>query len=202
MSSEGKISQNKTSLILIAAGSLILLTGLIILWLTFFPVINEEVKYTIAKPTKLINQIKPVNEDFGIIIPKIGANAKVLANIDPFNEAEYQSALTRGVAHAKGSVFPGQIGNVFIFAHSAGNFYDANRYNAIFYLLSKLEKKDEIYLIYQGKKYRYQVTEKKLVDASAISFISAPTDKKTVTLMTCWPPGTTLKRLIVMGKIL
>ncbi len=202
MSSEKEASQNKTSLVLIKTGSLIFLTGLVILWLTFFPAIKEEIKYSISKPNKPIDQIKPVDETFSIVIPKIGANAKVLANIDPFDEKEYQSALTRGVAHAKGSVFPGQIGNVFIFAHSAGNFYDANRYNAIFYLLNKLEKGDEVYLFYQKKSYRYQVMEKKLVDASAISFISAPTSKKTVTLMTCWPPGTTLKRLIVTGKIL
>lgn len=188
--------------------------ALIIFGLTFYPVIKAEIKYILTKrPSKvsvvLSNQkvgpgyqkIVPIDTNFGIVIPKIEANARVIPFVDPNNERAYQVALTKGVAHAKGSSLPGQAGNVFIFAHSAGNFYDANRYNAIFYLLTKMEKGDKVDLFYKEKKYVYTVTDKKLVSANDVSYIYGNQSQKTLTLMTCWPPGTTWKRLLVIGHL-
>ncbi len=181
---------------LLYAGIVLILAGLWILLLTFYPVIQEEVRYTVIKP----KVIAPVDTDFGIVIPKIGASAKVIANVDPYNERDYQRQLTKGVAQAKGTALPNQNGNVFIFAHSAGNFYEANRFNAVFYLLTKLEKGDEVDLYYKGTKYQYKITDKKLVDATDVSYLSRGKEK-ILTLMTCWPPGTTLKRLIVVAHL-
>src|ERR1035437_7094192 len=39
------------------------------------------------------NQIVPVSTEFGIVIEKIDANAKIIANVNPANEKEYVSAL-------------------------------------------------------------------------------------------------------------
>lgn len=64
-----------------------------------------------------------------------------------------------------------------------------------------MEKGDEILLYYNKEKFKYQVTDKKIVDASEVKYLTGTGDKKTITLMTCWPPGTTLKRLIVIGEI-
>jgi sortase A len=147
-----------------------------------------------------------MSDEFGIVIPKIRANAKVINNIDPFNSKEYQWALTKGVAHAKGTAYPGHAGNTFIFAHSSVDWYIANRYNSVFYLLHKLEKGDKIEMYYKKKKYVYEVTVKKYVDASDVSYLNSQNSLNSLntsilTLMTCWPPGTTYKRLIVQAKI-
>lgn len=161
-----------------------------------------EVKYQINPATAGQKQeIIPVDENFGIVIPKINANAKVIANVDPYNSTKYQQALTKGVAHALGTSFPGQPGNVFIFAHSSVDFFNAIRFNSVFYLLDKLEKGDEILLYYNKEQFKYQVTDKKIVAASKVNYLTESGDTKTVTLMTCWPPGTTMKRLIVIGEI-
>lgn len=199
--------------IFISIGLLLIFTGLAVLILTFFPVATAELRYWLFPPDKNAtvvlasqqalpgqNVITPVDRDFGIVIPKIGANAKVVANVDPYNQRAYEWALTKGVAQAKGTAFPGEDGNIFIFAHSAGNFYEANRFNAIFYLLTKLEKGDLIYLFYKEGEYKYSVTDKKLVDASSVSYLSKKGEGQILTLMTCWPPGTTLKRLIILAK--
>jgi sortase A len=169
---------------------------------TFWPVILEELGYgakqILAQP---IREIEPVDTEFGIIIPKLGANAKVIANVDPFNSRAYQSALTRGVAHAKGTGVPGNAGNIFLFSHSSVNFYEATRYNSIFYLLTKLESGDEIVLYYEGEKYTYTVRSKRTVPATSVQYLKAMgEDRETLTLMTCWPPGTTFKRLLVIAE--
>lgn len=191
--------------LLIFIGLCFLVAGVVIPVLTFYPVLKEEIRYTaITRPKNAQKRakIKPINTDFGIVIPKINANAKIVLNVNPYHEQIYQKALTQGVAHAEGTSLPGQIGNTFIFAHSSGDWYTANRYNSIFYLLNKLEKNDEISIYYQKQEYKYKVIDKKIVEASEIDYLTRRSAIKTVTLMTCWPPGTTLKRLIVVGKLM
>ena len=142
--------------------------GVLLFILIFYPVIWQEAKYSI-KQMGPMRPIRPMSDEFCIVIPKIRANAKVINNIDPFNSKEYQWALTKGVAHAKGTAYPGHAGNTFIFAHSSVDWYIANRYNSVFYLLHKLEKGDKIEMYYKKKKYVYEVTVKKYVDASDVS---------------------------------
>ena len=60
----------------------------------------------------------PKDTEFSIIIPKIGASAKIFPNVDPSNSDEFLPILMKGVAHAKGTVFPGIVGNTYLFAHS------------------------------------------------------------------------------------
>ncbi len=189
--------------ILIIVGILTLISGLTLLTLTFLPVARQEAMYRLDSQTASTQkEIAPLDKNFGIVIPKIKANARVIANVDPLKEDIYQRALTKGVAHAQGTVLPGETGNMFIFAHSAGNWYEANQYNAIFYLLYKLVKGDVINIYYKDQLYAYKVRELKYVDPTEVSHLSPSNDGwKTLTLMTCWPPGTTLKRLLVTATL-
>lgn len=180
--------------------ALILLSVLLLLF-TYGNVLFEELRYQTkqAVPILKTKELTPIDTDFGIIIPKIGANAKVIKDVDPYNSRIYQQALTKGVAHAKGSALPDREGNIFLFSHSSVNFYEAGRYNSIFYLLNKLDTDDTIDIYFHSIKYGYRVTKKEFVSSTAIEYLK-PTkgnDAYTVTLMTCWPPGTSFKRLIV-----
>lgn len=144
--------------------------------------------------------IQPVSTQFAIVIPKIGANAPVFANVNAADTKTYLPVLKQGVAHALGTVFPGVTGNIFLFAHSTDNFWNVGRYNAIFYLLKELNNGDEINLIYLGKRYIYRVTNKVIVDPSETQYLTKQTNYEQLSLQTCWPPGTTLKRMIVIAR--
>ena len=187
----------KLSSALVKVGWLSLILGFGLLIFIYWPVAKVEVNYRVG--TSQV-ELQPVDTDFGIVIPKIGANAKVIAKVDPYNSLVYQRALTQGVAHAKTSSLPGQPGNVFIFSHSSVNFYEASRYNSIFYLLNKLEPGDEIRVYYQGQPVTYRVSETKIVSSSAVNYLQAGTGEPSLTLMTCWPAGTTYKRLIIIAR--
>ncbi len=176
-------------------------TSLLLFILIFYPVVVAELSYILNRPNPDVQVITPIDNEFGIVIPKIGANAHVISDVNPFDEKIYQYALTKGVAHAAGTVYPGGVGNVFLFAHSSVDFYIANRYNSIFYLLNKMKKGDAVYLFYRGKEFKYITTETKIVDANGVKYLYGSGTGNTVTLMTCWPAGTTLKRLLVIGKI-
>ncbi len=187
--------------ILISLGLLLIIVSLLLFVFIFAPVAKVEINYNLNKPKANINQIIPVDKTFGIVIPKIGANAKIIADVNPYDSKTYQFALTKGVAQAKGTAMPSsEAGNMFLFSHSSANILEAGRYNSIFYLLSKLEKNDEVYVYYKNVKYKYLVFDKKIVDAKDVSYLNPKSDVKTLTLMTCWPAGTTYKRLLVIAK--
>jgi len=143
--------------------------------------------------------LRPQDPNFGIIIPKINANSRVIANVDPADEKVYLKALKRGVAHALGTAFPGQGKHIFLFAHSTDYIWNVGTYNAVFYLLYKLKVGDEIDLFYKGQRYVYRMTGRKLVNPSQVEYLTAKTNKEFLTLETCWPPGTTLKRLLIFA---
>lgn len=199
MKTSDRLQGRRLANILFSIAGAVFAVGLAILVLTYFPLAREEVKYAIrpSVPTEIV----PIDKNFGIVIPKLGANAHVIANVDPYNSKAYQYALTKGVAHARGTPIPGAMGNIFLFAHSSENFYVALQYNSVFYLLPKLVKGDHILLYYNGVKFTYDVTDKKFVDPKDVSYLKGDPSRQTLTLMTCWPPGTTIQRLLVFADL-
>ncbi len=205
--------------------------GLLTIILTSEPVISEEVKFDVRQilgirdvvPHVVTSQgtktddsqnsfadviknggkqvVIPVSTDFGIVIEKIGANARVIPNVDPGNEAVYGPALMEGVAHAKGTAFPGQKGNIYLFAHSTDAPWDIVRYNAIFFLLNKLDLDDRIILFYKGRRYDYIVFDKTIAKPADVHFLTDTYSDSVLTLQTCDPPGTLINRLIVRAKL-
>ena len=146
-------------------------------------------------------EITPIDTEFSIVIPKIGAAARIFPNIDPSDENAFLPILKEGVAHARGSVFPGGRGNIFLFAHSTDNFWDAGRYNAVFYLLNKLVVGDDVIVFYENKRHNYKVTETKIVESDDTHYIASNLGQgERVILQTCWPPGTAWKRLLVFAE--
>lgn len=162
---------------------------------------NKQAKGALNSLLKVdpVEVLVPEDPEFSIVIPKIGANAKVLPGIDVSNEGAYLEALQKGVAHAGGTAFPGEGGHIFMFAHSTDYFWNVGSYNAVFYLLHKLNKDDEINVFYKGQRYVYRIVEKAVVDPSQVEYLTRKTDREFLTLQTCWPPGTTLKRLLVFA---
>lgn len=214
--------------LLLAFASLFLLAGLVLLFFIFAPVVCEEVKFFLQKnrwqnyqlvqpspeesgsatPSPFAPEeldfapalIKPVSFDFSLVIPRIGVNVLVFPEVDSQNEAHYGPVLEKGVAHARGSSLPSGPGPVFIFGHSTNTFTNIGRYHAVFYLLSKLETGDEIYLFYQNRQYRYLVTAQKIVSTDGVTPAFAALSGPQLVLQTCWPPGTTIRRLLVIAK--
>lgn len=146
--------------------------------------------------------LTPPDTYFSIVIPRIGAAARVLINVDPGNESEYLAALKKGIAHAKGSVFPGMPGTSFYFAHSTDNFWDVGRYNAVFYLLKDMQIGDDVYLYFKNYRYNYKVTKTEIINPENVDLLvnSQKNTEEQIVLQTCWPPGTTWKRLLVIAK--
>lgn len=148
------------------------------------------------------NIITPVSTQYGIVIEKIGANAKIIPDVDPSNEAAYVAALANGVAEASGSTPPGQPGNLYLFSHSTDAPWNIIRFNALFYLLKELEAGDKVVIFRNNIRYDYVVFDKIIISQNDISYLTNRYDFPVLTLQTCDPPGTLLNRLIVRAKLI
>lgn len=109
------------------------------------------------------------------------------------------SDLQNGVVRYPGTATPGQKGNVFITGHSSYYPWDPGQYKDVFARLNNLQDDDLVTIYYQQQRYNYQVIEKKEVRPDALDVLQQ-TDDYRLSLMTCTPVGTDLKRLVVIAK--
>ena len=106
--------------------------------------------------------------------------------------------LKKALIHYEGTAFPGQFGNAVIFGHSVlPQFFNPENYLTIFSTLPTLAMGDEVMVDFDGVHYRYLVEEMVEVDPKDISILEQHYDDSCLTLVTCVPPGTYLKRLSV-----
>ncbi len=164
----------------------------------FFPVTPPHLPPATMTTAKKIDY-----QNFFIYIPKIKAKAKVFANTPVNNPQRYLEVLHRGVAHAQGSGFPGGGKTIYLFAHSTNSPFYATRLNAVFMLLNYLQPGDLIILYFNGHRYHYQVVKKKVVSPAAVHYLLQPPQVggETLILQTCYPPGTTWRRLLVFARL-
>jgi LPXTG-site transpeptidase (sortase) family protein len=145
-----------------------------------------------------INTVPQVaqNQESRLKIPKIDVDAPIIWNVP---EDKIIDTLEDGLAHYEGTALPGQVGNVFITGHSSYYVWAGGSYKEIFALLNKLENGDKIYLSYKGVLFEYEVLGQKVVLPDNISVLDQTNDH-TLSLMTCTPVGTNLRRLIITAK--
>ena len=156
-------------------------------------------------PPSQIEAIDPtitqnVSPEPRLIIPKLNVDVPVHFGIQL---SEVMSAMNNGVAHyriAGASAYPGEIGNLVITGHSAGDVYSSNPYKYIFSGLERLEDGDLIYVNYNSTRYTYRVIKKEVVDPSNVAALVIETDKPMLTLVTCTPLGTSRYRLLVTSE--
>lgn len=159
--------------------------------------------FVTPQPAAILPELKgaPIDTKFGIFVEKIGANARIVSDVNPYSAQEYDAALSQGVGHAKGTAYPGQVGNVYLFAHNTLNAWDIPRYNAVFFLLHNLEAGDRITTFYNDQRYDYIVFDKNIHKPSDLSPLTTKYSEPILSLQTCWPPGTTWQRLVVRAKL-
>ena len=150
--------------------------------------------------TPLIADASAIGGAPEIIIPKINVQIPVVYDVNSIAEDSIQKGLENGVVYYADSAKPGQNGNGVIVGHSSNNIFNKGKYKFAFVLLSRLENGDTFYLQRDGKRYTYQVYLKEIVAPTNVSVLGPRDKPATVSLITCDPPGTSLKRLVVVGE--
>lgn len=143
-----------------------------------------------------------VGDEERLIIPKLNIDVPILFGVNNDSDSMMEG-MNHGVVHWSipgASAMPGQIGNMVITGHSAGDIYTSNQYKFIFSGLERLAKNDLLYVDYGGARYTYRVSKLETVDPSEVSKLVYVTDKPMLTLITCVPLGTSRYRLLVSAE--
>ena len=170
-------------------------------------------KYSFKKLTLDTNKNKPALDieitpyENRIIIPQIGKNIPLLdikqRSVSGEKELEniMMKELEDWVVRYPGSTRPGVEWNTFIFGHSSNYPWIKWDYNDVFSNLNQLKFWDEVIVYYGQDKYTYKIKEKKVIKPGDTKILKRNKGKDELTLMTCWPVGTTLNRLILVWEI-
>jgi LPXTG-site transpeptidase (sortase) family protein len=166
-------------------------------------VIFSQLQYLSAKPAVVTTQ--PTTPTAEVVpagsvlnIPKINVSAPILLAASN-EESAFQKDLQNGVVHYANTSLPGENGNTVIFGHSSNDWWEPGSFKFVFVLLDKLVAGDTFSVNYQQKKYTYEVTEVRVVEPTDLSVLR-PTTIPTISIITCTPPGTSWKRLVVVAK--
>ena len=151
---------------------------------------------TTYNPPKETEEYKLRPQEFYISIPKLKIE-RAITKVDSLN-------FKNNLSHFPATALPGEIGNSFITGHSSlPQFANPKDYDSIFTKLPSLKIGDEVYVDIDGKNLKFLVQFLKVVDPQDLSVL-APISKtgRNLTLMTCVPPGTSTKRLVVITSLI
>lgn len=190
-------------------------------WRGFQSPLEELVKEKAAEPERLLigdrpaasSAIPPLNleiypPDTRLIVPRINQNVPVIGvrndNLVARKwedlEADIQKALRNGVIHYPGTALPGENGNVVLTGHSSYYAWDPGRFKDVFALLHDVKMGDRLVMYFNQKKFVYEVDNIKIVLPEQVDVLGQM-PREQLTLITCTPIGTNLKRLIVTAKL-
>lgn len=138
-----------------------------------------------------------------LLIPKINVDVPVVYDVKTVDDQQVQAGLEKGVVRynlSGANSLPGQAGNMVVLGHSSNDVFDPGAYKFTFVLLERLQPGDLFYMHYEGKRFVYKVSEKKIIKPTEWKTLQQNTGKPTVILVTCTPTGTALNRLLVYGE--
>ena len=132
---------------------------------------------------------------YQISIPSLG--------IMDANVALKDEDLTKSLVHFPQTALPGQLGSPVIFGHSTiPTFYKKDQYKTIFSNLPKVKVGSDILVNFNGQEYTYRIQKTYEVKPNELWVLRQSYNDKTIKIVTCVPPGTTLRRLIVEGSLI
>ncbi len=131
---------------------------------------------------------------YKLSIPSIGVENAIVSNKD--------SDLSTHLVQFNSDTYPPKEGNSVIFGHSTlPQLFDPNNYKTVFANAYKIKTGDEIVITNDNRNYIYKVISLTVVEPTDTSVLAQDFSDSYLTIITCTPPGTIWKRLIIKAKI-
>ena len=132
---------------------------------------------------------------YTISIPSLG--------LTDLEVALFDEDLTKHLIQYPQTSLPGQTGSPVIFGHSTlPQFFDPKKYTTVFSNLPKLKSGSDIFVKYNNQEFTYRVTNTLEVKPNELWVLKQNYNAKTLKVITCVPPGTTLRRLVVEATLI
>lgn len=171
-------------------------------WLFNYKVISGILSNFAQRDSQINNasQLNWTDKENSLEIPKIGVSVPLVI-IEDSIKRDFNNGLDEGVILFPDSAFPGQAGQTIILGHSAPENWPKTRYDWVFSQLNNLEEKDEINFYFDHQKYTYSVKRKFFLGRGEEISDALTNSENTLLLISCWPPGQDLKRIIVESTL-
>lgn len=133
-----------------------------------------------------------------LLIPAIGLRAPILW-ADPQNPQDLNQLLQSGVVQLPGSGLPGQDQPTILLGHSSDFWWHPGGYQTVFINLNRLEQGQKIFLSDRKNQFSYTVSHLEHAHPHQLASFFKNTNQQNLILVTCWPIGTNLARLIIFA---
>lgn len=131
---------------------------------------------------------------YSISIPKLNIENAIVSTTD--------TDLSSHLVHFPGTSIPPSRGTAAVFGHSTlPQLYDKNNYKTIFANIHELSIGDTLIVSANNTLYTYKIYEMEITDPEDTSYLTQTYDSSYLDIVTCTPPGTTWKRLIVKTRL-
>ena len=133
-------------------------------------------------------------DNYSMSIPKLDIQNAVVSAVD--------DDLSKHLVNLGGTTIPPQKGNAVVFGHSTlPQLFDPKNYKTIFARAYELKVGDNIYVTVSGTTYKYNIYSITVVSPDDTSVLAQDYGQNDLTLITCTPPGTIWKRLIIRSRL-
>ncbi len=135
-----------------------------------------------------------------ILIPKIGTSAPLITPAAGADAVKLKNLLDRGAVIYPDSAGIGKMGQSVVLGHSAPPNWPKIKHDTIFSRIIELAAGDKVMAVYNDKTYTYEVLQQQII-AKGSDIPAIAGNSSSMVLVTCWPPGRDLKRLVVEAKL-
>lgn len=141
------------------------------------------------------NNTRDVAKDkYTLSIPKLKIENAYVSTID------YD--LSQHLVQHFGTAMPGEAGTAVVFGHSTiPSWFNPKDYKTVFATLHTIKMGDEIFVNIGEKTYKYKIFSIVVTSPKDVNILSQSFDNSYLTLVTCTPPGTIWKRLVVRAAL-
>ncbi len=155
------------------------------------------VNYTDANnwfPNFKFQKVKPKIDTYTMSIPKLNIKDAVVSTTS--------NDLAKHLVNFGGTALPPDKGNAVVFGHSTlPQLFDPKNYKTILATAYRLKVGDELFTNVSGVTYKYRIYNITVVNPDDTSVLEQDYSDSFLTLVTCTPPGTTWKRLIIKSRL-
>lgn len=149
---------------------------------------------TTKKAEESQDEITSQVASYYLSVPKLGIQNAVVSTVN--------GDLKENLVNYDGTAIPPEKGNAVIFGHSTlPQLYNPKDYTTIFANILKMQVGDTFLVTINNVEYTYKIFDIQVVDPTDTQVLAQTYDDSYLTVITCTPPGTVWKRLVLRSRL-
>lgn len=145
-------------------------------------------------PTYSHIRARPKVPYYSVNIPRLGITNAAVSTVD--------DNLAMHLVNFAGTAVPPDHGTALVFGHSTiPSLYDPKNYKTIFANIYKMSVGDDFIVTVENKTYTYEIYAMTVINPDDTSVFAQSYDDSYLYVITCVPPGTVEKRLVLKSRL-